>query len=183
MDRIMLHFGAAWRWHVPFRCCSHWKIRPCAKTMWNVKCRRTSCSCRHEQSVLRSWCCFLIQLSLACHAFPLEVEPTSSAGSSTFSSASHAASGLVASGAVHGSERILMAQSTLSMKHQHTTEVPIRSKLFQWVQEMIDETCLTEMCGYGRDMRHKQSTNQKKKRIPYNRMEAVRVYQLNNSLR
>ena len=73
-----------------------------------------------------------------------------------------------------------MAQS---MKHQHTTEVPIGSKFFKWVQEMIDETCLSKMCGYGRDMRHKQSTKQKKKRIPYNRMEAVRVYELNNSLR
>ena len=65
----------------------------------------------------------------------------------------------------------------MSMQDEHVTEVDRGSDLFKQVQDMLDATCMEKMCGLGRDVKHKQI-----KHFPYNRLEAVRVYHLNNSL-
>ena len=66
--------------------------------------------------------------------------------------------------------------TSMNMKNQHTTEVDRGSRLFKRVQDLLDKTRVKSMCGVGRDVRHKQ-----RKQSPYNRLEAVRVYQLNNA--
>ena len=43
------------------------------------------------------------------------------------------------------------------------------------LQKIMDETCLTKFCGFGRDTRVKQS-----QKSQYNRLEIFRAYKLHN---